>query len=289
VQSGYADASPANTGLYANPGVTPMNGACNQACLGKDWTCVGSILLPGATNAPTKLQSPVTDFFTSKAIVGADASLCLSSDLNCDSPIAAGQTDQNGYLVIDVPAEPAGAVNWLQADSYVQVMASGYVPELVYLGYPVSRSPAPIAEPNLVVFAADEVQAALSTVTGVPDGGSLSWDMADYGLLGFEVLDCSGFPGEGAQVTISPTAPAETTWYYEGANPTASASATTTDTMELNGLTGLGEVVNVPPGDVTVTATPRALCDAGACAVSSKLTVHVRAGTVTFLFLFPNQ
>lgn len=289
VQYGYADASPADTALFATTSAYPLTGGCAQTCLSNEWTCVGSVVLPGATTAPTTLESPLTDFFTRKAIVGADASLCLFSDPNCDSPIATGQTDQNGYLLIDVPARPTGAVNWLDADSFVQILASGYVPELVYPGYPVSRPRAPIGNPDLALFTPDEVQAGLSTATGTPDGGSVSWNMANYGLIAFDVSDCGGGAGEGAQVTISPTDPAEATWYYEGSNPTPSFSATTTDTMALTALTGLGEVVNVPPGDVTVTATPASLCDAGACPASSKLTVQVRTGTLTVVFLLPNQ
>ena len=46
---------------------------------------------------------------------------------------------------------------------------------------------------------------------------------------------------------------------------------------------GLGGFVNVPPGAVTVTATPIALGKP-----SSKRTVLVRAGTFTGFYLLPN-
>jgi hypothetical protein len=76
-------------------------------------------------------------------------------------------------------------------------------------------------------------------------------------------------------VTVDPPDPRAITYYFQGG--IASLSATETDTS------GLAGVVNVVPGTVTLTVTPRALGKP-----SSVGRVHVRQGTLSVRFMYPS-
>jgi len=67
-------------------------------------------------------------------------------------------------------------------------------------------------------------------------------------------------------------------YYYRGSVP--DFNATETDSSNLDGMKG--GFVKVPPGMVTLTATPRATSKP-----SSRATVYVRAGTITYVNLHP--
>jgi hypothetical protein len=247
------------------PSLESILGACKTQCLvGSNWSCVGRVEWPAATMGGTKLEANILAFATSAPVQDADVKICGATDPGCQHiPVPEATSNANGLVAVDVPPTTS-LLGGLTADAFAQINAAGYVPELVFLGYPVSEPLANIAEPTVYLLTPDYLQASGS-----------SWDMMNYGEISFEVIDCDGQGASGVQVTIDVDGGQMQEFYFEGFTPSFAATATDS--------TGLGGgFVNVPEGNVTLTATPLTLGKP-----SSHATVIVRKGTLTQAFLFP--
>jgi hypothetical protein len=154
---------------------------------------------------------------------------------------------------------------------------TGWIPELDFLGYPVSEARAYVADPSIAVLTSAEDQ-ALGGFLGVTWDQSKAW-------LSIYVTDCTngitagatGVPAAGVQLSIDvPDPDHQVARYYGLMNPSLTATATDSS--------GVAGFVNIPaPGIVNVTAKPLALGGK----VSSQAHVYVRPGTLTSLFLYP--
>jgi hypothetical protein len=248
------------------PSVESLSAACKTPCLaGSNWSCVGRVGWPAATMGGTKLEAQILSFAAaSTPVQDADVKICGATDPNCQAaPIPEATSDTNGFVAVDVPPTTS-PLGWLTADTFAQINAAGYVPQLVFLGYPVSEPLANIAEPTVYLLTPDYLQASGS-----------SWDMTNYGEISFEVLDCNGVQASGVQVAIDVDGGQMQEFYFVGYTP--SIAATATDSAGLG-----GGFINVPAGNHTLTATPLTLGKP-----SSHADVIVRKGTLTQAFLFP--
>jgi hypothetical protein len=245
------------------------SGACNASCaVGNNWTCLGHVNWPSGTTGAVTLTSRVVEQLSGSPLRGINVSLCqLISP--CSPPVPSGTSDMQGNVTIDVPASALG----FPSDDYVQITASSgsILPTNYFLGYPVSRPLAPMAQPYLTVLTPADLP-LLESLVGL-DGGL----EGTTGLASFEVLDCNGFAAPGATVTMEPQ-PAPSNEFYLNAAGTPSLAATATGSL------GIGGFPAVPPGTVTLTATPQGLDRA-----SSRTTVLVQAGAETTSFMFPAQ
>ena len=233
--------------------------SCATPCATGDyWACVGRVSWspPNATNVMFDLT--VKDVGTGSAASGVDVAVCGPEDLNCTQPYASGQTNTTGQVLLTFqnvlsPTDKTGL------NGYLQLTSPSLAPFNVYWGSPLSEAHfTTYAEVSTVA----EIQQFFAGLNVKQDPG--------HGNLVATVVDCILQPAPGVQVTLSS---ADT--LTQEFNLTGSA-VTETD--------GSGTVVftNVPPGLVTVTATPSTTGKA-----SSKSSVYVKTGVWTALTMFP--
>jgi hypothetical protein len=213
------------------------------------------------------LKQNIVDYATSlPSSTPLDVAICSFSDPDCKSPLARSQTDLQGNVSLPIQPSPA-PVGGLAEDSFAQLTGTGIVPELVFLGYPVSEPVAPIG--TLVATLTPTELETLLAPAGV------TWDTS-RGVIVFEVEDCDTVLGaSGVKVTIDAMDQQVRRFYLR--NHAADVNATGTDGS------GLGGFVNVPTGMiVNITATPPGLTKP-----SSVDHVYVRPGTMSFAFMYP--
>ena len=275
---GYADAGTAEFAFTTPPGVAGITGPCAAACaFGANWSCVGRVSWPTATAAPVTLTTRVLNFATnSTPVEGADVSLCRFVDPTCTPPLALahGQTDSSGFVSLNVAASP---IPQLGFDTFAQITSPAITPLLYFLGYPVSQTPAPIAEPY--VLAAPNVSTGGASALFDSYFAPEKWDFMSSAWVNFDVYDCEGGPAAGVQVEIDSKDPGIRRYYLPAGAATPSFTATATASSPVG---AGGGFINVPPGKFTLTATPLSLGKRSA-------TVHglARAGTMTEMFIFP--
>jgi hypothetical protein len=265
IRYGYADAgSVLQPPPHGPPEVLSLANACTVACgVGANWSCVGKVRWPGATTASTTLSTQVRDLASGNPVPGADVSLCTFRDPDCTNPIVPRQkTDASGNIAFTVPFSAFGFAS--PADSYTQVIAPGYVPALYFIGYGVSEPVAPLAQPDVIIAMA-------------AGASQFSWDQT-LGWVQAGVFDCDGAPAPGVQITIDSTDLRIRQYYYQtgGGTWVPDFKGTATGSFPYGGF------MNVPPGIVTLTATPL-----GQKKPSAQVHVLVRAGTLSNYFMFP--
>jgi hypothetical protein len=242
--------------------------ACGTACgIGVNWSCVGHLSWPEPTPNGSTFTVDVLDLISYQGLSGVDVSACYAADPGCSAPSGHGVTDAG---VAMFPVAPALVGHGLEANNYLQLTLPGTVPALFYWGFPVSQ-------PSETFGDAVGTQAEWAQFFGRGDQ-TVTWDTS-RGIVVFNAPDCTNYGSSvGVQVALEPTDPLIRKFY--GSPP--SFAATETNGTGLRPYLGFGGFVNVPPGTVSLTATPRAIGK-----VSSQATVYVRQGTVTFVILHP--
>ncbi len=239
---------------------------CAAACAaGANWSCVGHVAWPTPLIQPATLTADVLDFITDQPVEGVDASVCRQSDPGCTGPLMTGQTDVTGYVQLPLPSERGIAS--LGTDVFVQFTSPSIVPTLSYLGYPVTEPQASVGEPYVLVATPDEVTMAFGEPVDTTRGA-----------VQFVVADCDFVAAAGARVSIDSKDTLIRPFYYQSG--AASFTATTTDNVGASA--GSGGFLHVPPGEVTLTATPHGLPKP-----SSTAHVLVRSGAITIVFMYP--
>ncbi len=243
-------------------------GPCKGPCaIGGEWTCVDRTVWPSPTLGGITLETQVVDSMGQKPVSGVEVSICRFGDPNCLSPLNSAHvySDANGLVTVRIPPGST-ADQAVDADSYAQLTSPTTFPALYFFGYPVSEPRAPIGEPYAFVI-----------LTSNPQPG---WDPS-LGLLNALAIDCAGGAGYGVQFAIDlPDASGVIPYYFDDNNKVDTTLKATTP----GGAPYGGGFVNVPPGTVTITATPIALGKP-----SSHAQVLIRAGTLTQVFLFPGM
>jgi hypothetical protein len=262
--------------VYAN-----FQSTCAVPCgYGDYWACAGKIVWPRAKTNTATFQVDVINLSSQAPIAGASVSIC--SGCPCPQPnsplLAQGQTNDAGSVLLSVPqiVSPMG----VGLNGCTQVTAEGYLPEYAYWDFPISeafftntdapglsRTQALLGDPQLVTPMAQQQD---TTLLGTPQQPS-------RGQIGAEVFDCLGsLGGRGAQVTISSDDPVVSAF---SAMADAGVGRRIAETAPNNGRIYFQ---NVPPGSITLTATPLALGRP-----VSQVTVNVDAGTVTAVRMYP--
>jgi hypothetical protein len=279
-QAACALAHDAGFGSF-NPVYQAFQSTCATPCAyGDYWACAGKIVWPAAKTDSFAFHFQVIDYTSRAPIAGASVSVCSSCP--CPQPnspvLAQGQTDDAGSIRIDVPqvVSPMG----IGLNGCNQVTAPGYVPEFAYWDFPISesiwadtdvpglsRTVAIVGDPQLVTPMAQQED---TTALGMPQ-------QPTRGQIGAEVFDCLGsLGGRGAQVTISSDDPLVSVSPSLG---DAGADRRTGQTAAVNGRVFFQ---NVPPGSITLTATPLALG-----VPVSQVTVNVDAGAISAVRMYP--
>ncbi len=241
------------------------NGPCAGPCgEGGNWSCLGHSTWPNSTLGGTTLETQVLDR-SGAHVAGVSVSACRFGDPACDQPLnlVPAQSDANGFVRVSVPPAP-NLIDTVGPDTFVKFSSPTIFPSLYFLGYPVSEPVAPIASPWVLV-----------TSTSTPPPG---WDTS-LGLINAVPLDCVGAAAAGVTIAIDVTDAGAFPYCFE--NQSAVTTGVSVTTANGSGY-GCG-FVNVPPGTVTVTATPVALGRR-----SSHLQVLAQPGTITNVFLYPS-
>lgn len=228
----FADAGSAiDAGVVADAGATDSGNTVVDAgfdagpVITGDFSCAGATL---PTTAPTSITIAGRAF--DQSLGGQTpldgASLSAFPTQASTTATANAFTDSSGAfsLVVGTGESPL--------DGYVKATMTGEMDSYLYPNAPLATSQAGL---NVIMVTADTFGLLVS-------GSGVTQDAAN-GVVAVLVLDCESQPVAGATVS---TSPAGTVRYNEGSLPSAKATATAAD--------GIAYVLNVPTGDVTVSA-----------------------------------
>jgi hypothetical protein len=242
------------------------NGPCAGPCsTGSDWSCLDHGTWPNSTLGGTTLETQVLDVTAGKGVAGVSVAICQFGDPTCGSPLnpVPAQSDANGFVKVSVPPG-ASLIDTVGPDTFVKFSSPTIFPLLYFLGYPVSEPVAPIASPYVLV----------NSTSNPPPG----WDTS-LGFINAVPVDCFGAGAPGVKITTDAADAGVIPYCFEN-----SSAVTTGISVSTPNGAGYGcGFVNMPPGTVTVTATPIALGKP-----SSHLQVLVQPGTITNVFLSPS-
>lgn len=213
---------------------------CTQECrVGTLWDCVGK------TPAPKKDASgSITVQLALNAIGGSPSDLdgavveaCDLLDTSCQTPAAKATADANGKVTLTLES----IVESLAFDGYLRVTHDGYVPLYVLMNPPLVADvtlPPFVVPPSYIL----DSFASLADTSVAQDAGH---------IIAF-ALDCGGAFAPGVSYEAMPTT-AETRLIYTTGNYVPDKTL-----KETTAKLGLGVVLNVPPGEVTISYTVNA-------------------------------
>jgi hypothetical protein len=247
------------------PFVDSINGVCGTSCKVGDWTCIGKVSWPYPKSADVSLTFQAAEYVSKGPIEGLEVQVCTSLNPSCDPPLATARTNADGIAVLTFAnaPDPEG----LGLNGFLQVSSAdgGYVPTLVYWGFPLSEPTAGVVWDFSTPSQAQELS---SGIVGVPQD-------PERGQLDVVASDCSWGYAPHAQVKIDMGADGATELY----GTTGNRALTSTDQS------GLAFILNVPPStNVRVTETPP-----GMDRPASVDSVQVRAGWITGVLMYPTQ
>lgn len=241
---------------------------------GADWSCLEAA--PPAPNLPASVDVALQAIDTFRSIVtagstggsdldvvsatplpGVSVQACPALDPTCAMPqTAAVETDDAGVARLTLPSD---------FDGVLQLQRADLLPGIVYLGRFVDVSPTyPVPMIGTQTAAALGARFGVTVADG-PDAG--------LGHVFASVYDCNDRFAAGVTLQFSPMGP-ETRTFYNDTTTGLSTTDTATDTE------GTGGALDVPAGDVTVTATMAA--DGGPF---RSVKVSVASGRATLVLL----
>lgn len=254
------EASGGTTSAGGNGGTGASGGNGSGGDMGDppDWSCLGNVTLDPPTSPTIAYNISYEDFITGDPLTGRNlvAKACARGDQACTTPLDEQMADENATINLTLPTGTNGF------DGYIEVTGDG-VGWLNFFHRPLIEdeeySEGIVTESGLITLAT-----LLSTTP----------DDADGDLL-FAVADCG--PGDpiGAQVSATGTDADTILAYLVGEIPRKD--------VDVTDQSGFGGYVNVPPGDVTITATVAETSEQIASA-----DVFVKAGFTSFVFLPPS-
>jgi hypothetical protein len=264
--------SPLEAGTLLASAGSVYGGTCKGPCVsGSSWACVGHVVWPSPTAGSTTLTGRVLDFATNQPPLSAvDVSICLYTDNGCMGPLGRATTDGKGNWQAPLAGQAANGLQDIFAQLASPVGAApAYVPELKFIGYPVSEPVAPINASQGINFVA-----TLSEYQDVLSPAGVTWDTSK-GWVGFSAYDCGLAQASGVTVAlIGVTDRLVRPYYFRGRSYDFTAAATDAS--------GQGGFVNVPPGQYVLAATVE-----GQTAPYSTGHVFVRAGARSLLHMYP--
>ncbi len=238
------------------------NSSCRTDCrLGGSWWCVGRVTWPLRKAPDIGVSVTITSPSDPASVLdGLNVKMCVPSDSDCTVPIDRGVTDPSGMVLL---------VNRSQApNGFLEISSPSMaiVPLLHYWSFPFSEQNAGFYLP-VFVFAPTSIDTVMRSlgIQNDPTRGHLLIHAYDCDFRGAFDVVFDFAPGRDAS---------SQSYYTDLANFSTTATAT--------GQSGYGGFVNVPPGKVTVTATPKSLGRP-----STSVSVFVRAGAFTFVEALP--
>lgn len=197
--------------------------------------CAGSVVWPQPATATYEYTYGIEEAITELRVEGATVKICAFSDPECTTPETQGTTDADGKVTLTIPAGPQGL------DGYVEISSPTIITTLGFYSYP----------DNEVIYK-DKLQEHFymvmsPTVFGMlMDLSGVTMD-TDRGHLIFSSDDCELDTAMGFSAGVSTADQDTIAVYMLGGAPTQSITATSSE--------GTGGVINVPPGNATVTTT----------------------------------
>ena len=276
-----ATSIPDDAGLVSTVGGVRL-GPCQTACdHGTDWGCLGHVTWPPTKASSSEVTLQIIDFADSfnpdpKGLPGVQVRYCSGDDFTqdadapCSNPIAGPTlTDENGIAILTgvSTGEPAFLLGYVP--NYIELSSTpaseAILTELVFFGFPLSEEkyslvPANREPKNNGAF----VTGPLPVLTPADLGFLPVSQSKEKGLIGAVVYDCLNAYALDVRLTLSGD--------NAGIDPFSV------------GEVGLDGIANVPPGRVTVTATPTHVGKA-----SSQERVLVQANAVSVVFMVPTQ
>jgi hypothetical protein len=234
---------------------------CPSSCgLGRDWSCVGSILWPPAKASTQTLTVTVRDADQKLFLGGATVKACTNTDFDCATPLAHGTAAADGTVTLQIRGDVVG----FGFQGYLDVSQPGYVPVLTFFSYPLSEANVPVDMPLLSTSSFQTTLAA----------GNVAYDPS-LGIVQGSAGDCFMFFAPDVVMSVDPTTPKTAVYYLDGR--TLSSARAATDT------TGVAFIVNTPVNvHLAVRVTPLATNK-----VASVASVFTRPGTISTVPLIP--
>jgi hypothetical protein len=205
-----------------------------------------------------RLRMDVVDVVTLRVPDGLSADACMTSDVECESPLAHEiKPGSDGFLEFELPYGFQG---------FIQLNAPDYVPALSYDSRPytesVTTSGPAVITPNVLK--------AISTGDGMASD-------PERGLVFLEIRDCNDAAGDGVRIE---NVGDEQPFYFEGALPAHDLTQTAISNQLGAGREprAVGGFSNLQPGYITFHAV---LPDSGDTV--SRITVQIRAGHITYV------
>lgn len=230
---------------------------------GDRWACLGRVapVTPGGAMVTITLNA--VGFSTGMPVPGLTVKACARADLRCAAPLSTGSTGATGSATLAGPVGPQGF------DGYLEITGGTGANEVV----PTRMFPNPPLAAGARSVTSRLIEREAFTLLGSVLMARLD---EGTGMITAAASDCDRGPAEGATITASP-APVGARQFYTGNNGLPNLAGTQT------GMAGSGGMVNVPPGEYTLTAarvSPAARI--GSAAVS------VRGGFVTAINVGPS-
>ena len=253
---GPGDPGPGDPGP-GDPG-TPDPGPVLPAGL----ECVGTVTWPQPAATEYGFWLKLVGVFTRAGIPGVTVRFCATADTACAQPLLTGTTDASGFLDVTVPSAPQGLGGYFE-------FQGGGLPDII--GF------FPHPDPEAFYSATEGVEAFVLTAEEVVQmrNAAAAFQSADRGSFIFTARDCDFAPVAGVTVTTGNADGQTRALYMDNGVPVSTGLATDA--------TGLGGLVDVPPGSTTLVATL-----AGPQVRLGTIDVLSRAGWLTSVSLVPS-
>ena len=247
------------------PFVQDLEGDCAEACAsGRYWPCLGHTSWPQVQPQEVDVTLVATDSVSSAPLEAVDVYVCNGDDPDCTmpGPLAHGETDETGTVELRFRDDPTPLDLGLQG--FLQMSSPSVVPALLYWGFPLSEATVPL---RWTLFSGSGIASITAPFDVTQDPG--------LGVILAYVGDCIFDRAPGVKVALDVTA--------DGGEPVREFYGMTDPTATETDPTGLVFFFNVPAThSAEVTATP-----AGYSEPSSKVSVQVRAGSITGVLMYP--
>jgi len=166
----------------------------------------------------------------SNPVVGLEIRQCNSLfDRECENPITVGMTDSEGKLTIDTPQGFRG--------HFFAPTQLGFAAQILHVFPPPDPAQAWTLDNPMFMANLSEIAAA-GAIVGVTV-------LPGTGVYFFTTRDCSGAILPDVVVTVSPSMDETAITYLSSSNLPDT-------TLDATGISGLGAMVNIPPGNATI-------------------------------------
>lgn len=195
--------------------------------------CIGRVPTPMAMGTMATLSLRARNFSNNMGMPGLTVKACARTDATCMTPHSMGTTDAMGLVTLTFPLATGGFDGYFEFTGGAG--AGAVTPTRTFFNPPITAT---MSENSALLV-------PLATFTAL--GGALGGMLDDtHGAITFGVGHCLG-AAQGAAVAVTPTPMGATAFYNVSGLPDPRATATD--------MSGQGGLLNVPPGDYTLTGS----------------------------------